>query len=339
MDAAPPVIAELTRNGVPESRHRGWVAVARGDGSLVAHVGDPERLTFPRSAMKPFQAVAVVESGAADRFEFTDAELAICCGSHHGEPRHRETVAGILAKIGMPATALLGAIDPPWSAERERLAEAGDEVAQRLAQNCSGKHGGMLAACVAQGYPTGSYDAPDHPHQRAIRAIVARFWDVPEDALVAGLDNCTLPAYAAPIRQVATGWARIADPDSAPAGHRDAIRRVGEAMGRAPFMVAGTEGLNTILMEITGGRVLAKDGAEGVICLAVRDKGLGITVKVEDGSFRAHGVIVRDLLGRLDALAPDEDAALADAVAERLESNRQQHVGDIRSTLDLRFVR
>lgn len=338
MDDAPPILAVLTRNGVPESWHRGWVAVARGDGSLVAHAGDPGHLTFPRSAMKPFQAVAVVESGAADQFAFSDAELAICCGSHHGEARHRETVAGILAKIGQPAAALLGAIDPPYTAERERLAEAGDEVAQRLAQNCSGKHAGMLAACIAQGYPTDSYDDPAHPHQRTIRTIVAQFWGVPEDQLAAGLDNCTLPAYAAPIRNVAAGWARIANPESAPAEHRDAIRRVGEAMGRAPFMVAGTEGLNTILMEITGGRVLAKDGAEGVICLAIRDAGLGVTLKIEDGSFRAHGVIVRDLLGQLDALKPDEDTALAAAFGERLESNRQQHVGDIRSTLELRFV-
>ena len=338
MSDMPPILAELTRNGTPESRHRGWVAVARGDGTLVAHAGDPEELTFPRSAMKPFQAVAVVESGAADRFAFSDEELAICCGSHHGERRHRETVAGILAKIGQPATALLGAIDPPYNAERERLAEAGDEVAQRLAQNCSGKHAGMLAACVALGYPTETYDAADHPHQRAIRSIVAQFWDVPEDQLVAGLDNCTLPAFAAPIRNVATGWARIADPDSAPAEHREAIRRIGEAMGREPFMVAGTAGLNTILMDVTGGRVLAKDGAEGVVCLAIRDKGLGVTVKLEDGSFRAHGVIVRDLLRRLDALKPGEDTALAAAFGERLESNRHQHVGDIRSTLDLRFV-
>lgn len=338
MDDAPPVLAELTRNGVPESRHRGWVAVARADGSLVAHAGDPERLTFARSAMKPFQAVAVVESGAADRFEFTDAELSICCGSHRGESRHRETVAGMLAKIGQPATALLGAIDPPWSAERERLAAEGDEITQRLAQNCSGKHAGMLAACVAQGYPTGTYDALDHPHQRAIRAIVARFWDVPEDNLVVGLDNCTLPAYAAPIRNVATGWARIADPDRAPDEHRDAIRRIGAAIGRAPFMIAGTGELNTVLMETTGGRVLAKDGAEGVICLAVRDKGLGVAIKVEDGSFRAHDTVVRDLLKRLDALSSDEDAALAAAFSERLESNRQQHVGDMRSVLELQFV-
>lgn len=338
MDDAPPVLAELTRNGVSESLHRGWVAVARGDGTLVAHAGDPGQLIFPRSAMKPFQAVALVESGAVDRFDFSDAELAICCGSHHGEPRHRETVAGMLAKIGEPPSALLGAIDPPWTAERERLAADGDEVAQRLAQNCSGKHAGMLAACVAQGYPTASYDALDHPHQRAIRSIVAGFWDVSEDELVVGLDNCTLPAFAAPIHNVATGWARIADPDSAPPAHRDAGGRVGEAMGRAPFMVAGTDALNTVLMETTGGRVLAKDGAEGVICLAIRDKGLGITIKLEDGSFRAHGVIVRDLLGQLDALKPDEDAALAAAFGERLESNRQQHVGDIRSTLDLRFV-
>ena len=334
MDDVPPVLAELTRNGVVESVHRGWVAVTRGDGTLVASVGDPERLTFPRSAMKPFQAVALVESGAVDKFAFSDAELAICCASHSGEPLHRETVAGILEKIGQPATALLGAIDPPWNAERQRLAEEGDVITQRLAQNCSGKHSGMLAACIAKGYPTATYDQLDHPHQQAIRSIVAQFWDVPGDELVFGLDNCTLPAFAAPIRNVATGWARIADPDAAPPEHREAIRRIADAMGNAPFMVSGTGGLNTILMEVTKGRIVSKDGAEGVSCMGIRDHGLGVTIKVEDGSFRAHGVIVREVLRHLNAISSEEDAALAAQFSERVESNRDQHVGDIRAAID-----
>lgn len=333
----PPILAELTRAGVPESLHRGWIAVARGDGSLVAHAGDPERLTFVRSAMKPFQAIPVVESGAAERFGFGDAELSICCGSHKGEQRHRDTVRGMLERAGQPATALLGAIDPPWSFSLLKLAEAGDETEQRLGQNCSGKHAGMVATCVAAGYPLDSYDAFDHPHQENIRAIVSRFWDVPEADLIAGRDNCTLPAYAAPIRSITTGWARIADPTHAPEQHRAAIQRIGDAMAREPFMVAGTDQLNTILMEVTDGRVLAKGGAEGVLCMAVRDKGLGITLKIEDGSFRSHGVITLKLLDELDALSRDEHDRLAEAFQERITSNREHHVGDMRAVFNLEW--
>jgi L-asparaginase II len=327
----PPILAELTRGGIVESAHRGWIAVARPDGTLLAHVGDPERVTFARSAMKPFQAVPLVQSGAVERFEFGDAQLAISCGSHQGEPRHRETVAGMLGRIGLPPSAMRNGIDEPWNAHHFEVAARGDRDEQQLGQNCSGKHAGMLAACVASGYPVDSYDDIDHPHQRAIRKVVSQFWDVAPDDLVVGRDGCTLPAYAAPLRNIATGWARIADPDGAPAAHRDAISRIADAMGREPFMVAGTDQLNTVLMETTSGRILAKDGAEGVLCMAIRNQGLGVTIKVEDGSFRSHGVIALKLLRQLNALSQDEDDRLAKAFSERLESNREHHVGDMRA--------
>lgn len=333
----PPVLVELTRAGASESLHRGWIAVARGDGSLVTHVGDPERLTFARSAMKPFQAIPVVERGAVDRFGFGDAELSICCGSHKGEQRHRDTVRGMLERIGQPATALLGAIDTPWTFTQMKLAETGGETEQRLGQNCSGKHAGMIATCVASGYPLDTYDELDHPHQENIRTIVSRFWEVPEDGLIAGRDNCTLPAYAAPIRAISTGWAKIAEPSHAPEQHRSAITRVADAMGREPFMVAGTDTLNTILMEVTDGRILAKDGAEGVLCMAVRDKGLGITFKIEDGSFRSHGVIALRLLAELDALSTVEHNQLSKEFEESITSNRDHHVGDMRAVFELEW--
>jgi L-asparaginase II len=306
--------------------------VAKADGTLVAQVGDPEQVTFARSAMKPFQAVPLVESGALERFGFGSAQLSISCGSHQGEPRHRETAAGMLQQIGLPPSALRNGIGHPWNEHHFEVVARGDLDEQRLAQNCSGKHAGMLAACVVCGYPIESYDDIDHPHQRAIRDVVSQFWGVASDDLVVGRDGCTLPAYAAPLRSIATGWARIANPDAAPAAHRDAITRIADAMGSEPFMVAGTDELNTVVMETTNGRVLAKDGAEGVLCMAIRDQGLGVTIKIEDGSFRAHGVIALRLLRHLNALTPDEDNRLSAAFQERLESNRQHHVGDIRAT-------
>jgi L-asparaginase II len=333
--ASVPVLAEMTRGGIVESVHRGWIAVAKADGSLVATVGDPDQPVFPRSAMKPFQAVAVVESGAADRFDFGAAELAVCCASHNGENRHRQTVAAMLQRAGQPIGAMLNGVDPPWNPLQEALVASRTQDENQLAQNCSGKHAGMVSACVARGLPVESYDAMDHPHQITVRQIVASFWQVAPEDLIPGHDNCTLPAYAAPIRCVATGWAGIADPGRGPQAHSAAIRRLADAMGADPFMVAGTDRLNTQLMQATGGRIVAKDGAEGVLCIADREHGYGITIKIEDGSFRSHGRIMLEVLRQLGGLREDEHGLLSMAFGTDLRSNRDQHVGDVRTVFEL----
>lgn len=338
MSTNPVALAELTRGGIVESVHRGWIAVARADGSLVATVGDPDQPVFPRSAMKPFQTVAVVESGAVDRFSFSAAELSVCCASHNGEPRHRQVVAAILQKAGQPISAMLNGIDPPWNPLQEALVAARTQDENQLAQNCSGKHAGMVAACVVKGLPLDTYDAMDHPHQITVREIVGQFWQVAPEDLIPGHDMCTLPAYAAPIRAVATGWAGIADPDNAPKPHRESVQRVGDAMGAEPFMVAGTDRLNTLLMQTTAGRLVAKDGAEGVLCIADRTQGYGITMKIEDGSFRSHGRITLEVLRQLGSLSEDEQAVIAQAYGTDLRTNREQHVGDIRTVFELEMA-
>jgi len=334
--SAPQVLVEYTRAGQLETVNRGWIAIAKSDGSLVASVGDPEKLVFPRSAMKPFQAIAMVESGAPEQFGYGAPELSVSCASHNGEERHRQVVAGMLEAAGQPISAMLNGADPEGAAGVRIDRPVTDD--NQLAQNCSGKHAGMVAACTARGLPVAGYDDFDHPHQVEIKRIVSQFWDVSPDDLVPGRDNCTLPVYGAPIRQVATGWARIANPEHAPEEHRSAITRLGDAMGREPFLVAGTNRLNTILMETTGGRILAKDGAEGVLCIAIRDQGLGIAFKIEDGAYRSHGVIMHRLLRELGALSDDEDARLSEIYKTALYSNRHQHVGDMQAVFELERV-
>lgn len=327
------LLVTMTRGGIVESEHRGWVAVARADGSLHASCGDPDRVTFARSAMKPFQTVAVIESGAAGRFGFGDQEIAVACASHNGEDRHREVVKGILNTIGLPPGALRAGEDGHKGEPKDRW-----DPDKQLAQNCSGKHAAMLAACMAREFSVHYYDELDHPIQAEIRGIVSRFWQVEESDLIAGRDNCTLPAYAAPLRSIATGWAGIANPDGAPAEHREAIIRIGDAMAAEPFMVAGTGRLNTELMTATNGRILAKDGAEGVLCMAVRDSGLGIAFKIQDGSFRSHQQIALSILRQIGALSNDEDAQLAELWSAELRSNRNHHVGDIEPQFELTFT-
>jgi L-asparaginase II len=330
--AAPEVLVEYTRGGELETVNRGWIAVARADGSLVGSVGDSDAMIFPRSAMKPFQAVAMVESGAADRFGYGDAELAVACASHNGQKRHREVVRGMLERAGQPVSAMLNGADPYYFGGFTKPKPETEQ--NQLAQNCSGKHAGMVAACTAKGIPVAEYDDFDHPHQVEIKRIVAEFWDVAPSDLKAGRDNCTLPAYGAPIRNVATGWAKLAEPATSGA-HENAVTRLGDAIGHDPFMIAGSNRLNTLLTQATSGRILAKDGAEGVLCVAVRDKGLGIALKIEDGSFRAHGVIILRVLRQLDAISAAEDARLSATYRTALFSNRDQHVGEMTPVFDL----
>lgn len=336
--STPPVLVELTRGGIVESVQRGWVAVARADGSLVASCGDPDRVTFLRSSMKPFQAVAMVETGAADRFGFAADELAVSCASHNGEPRHRSVVSRILLKCGQPPSAMRNGVDSPGSPGDALVHGTRSRDEQQLAQNCSGKHAAMVASCVAAGYPIPTYAEFDHPHQLRIRQIVADFWHLTPDDLVGGRDMCTLPAYAAPLRNTAAGWAAIADPERAPAPYRATIARLADAVAAEPFMIAGSERLDTRLNEATGGRVVSKGGAEGVLCFAIRDRGLGVTFKVEDGSSRTHGHIALAILRQLDALSAEEDQRLAALWRTDIRDNRDQHVGDARAAFELSFA-
>jgi len=338
LEGALPTLVELTRGGIVETRHRGTIAVTRADGSLVAWFGDPDYLTLPRSALKPFQALPVVESGAADQFAFGNPELAICSGSHSGEPRHRETVGAMLTRADVPLSALRNGVTPPIDEHEFSRYDLGLVAPDPLFQNCSGKHAGILAACRARGYGLAEYDDVGHPIQQEIRRSMGECFLVPGDELVVGIDGCTLPTFGAPLRNIAAGWAALGDPDNGPAVHRDALRRLIDAMASDPWMVGGTGRLNTTLSEATGGRVVSKDGAEGVLCMALRDRGLGIAFKLEDGTHRSHGVIAHAILRQLDALAPGEDERLAALYPVGLTSNRDQHVGDMRPVFTLEFA-
>jgi L-asparaginase II len=333
-----PVLAEVTRGGIVESQHRGIVAVARADGSLLAWVGDTARVVLPRSALKPFQAIPLMESGAPERFGYGDAELASACGSHSGEERHREVVGGMLARAGVPEVAMRNGNTGPYDEAQHERWVRGELPRTALYQNCSGKHAGMLAACVARGYLLEGYDELAHPQQQDVLRAVAAFFQTAPDELAVGIDGCTLPTHGAPLRNIAAGWAALADPEHAPGPHRAAARRLVEAMAAEPQMVAGTGQLDTVISQITGGRIVVKGGAEAVLCCALRDRGLGVTFKIDDGSDRPQDVVALALLRQLDALRPDEDAALAAHVDSVVRSNREQVVGEIRAVFELTFT-
>ncbi len=296
------VAVEVVRGGRVESRHRVDACVVDASGHLRLALGDIDEAVYPRSAIKPFQALALVETGAADALGVSEAELALACASHGGEPIHVESVAAWLARLGLGERHLACGPHPPMHATSAAALLARGERPTRLHNNCSGKHTGLLAACLHQGWPVDGYAKPEHPVQRHIAAALARAADLP-DVEAPGIDGCSLPAFVMPLRSLAVAAARLASGTGA-------LDRIGRAMRAHPELVAGTGRLCTTLMR-TAPEVIAKTGAEGVFLAAVPSQGLGIALKARDGAARAAEVALLALLDHL-ALIP---AAAATALA------------------------
>lgn len=331
MDANP-ILAEATRNGVVENIQRGAFAVVDAEGRVIASAGDIGRPVFPRSAIKSMQALAMVTSGAIDRFGLRDEELALACASHHGEDVHVSGVTGFLGRIGLGAGDLeCGAHQPSNAAAREALRTAHQEPSA-LHNNCSGKHSGMLSVAKALGVPTGHYVDLDHPVQKQVRAAIETVIGEPLSVDRCGTDGCSIPTWAAPLEAWARGFARTASGQGLPSEIAVASRRILDAATSHPLLVAGTGHFDTLVMEAFGGRVMQKGGAEGVQCGAVRDKGWGYALKCDDGNMAASVAMAANLL--LVIADPDADQAevLGRFATQRLKNVRGKDVGELRGT-------
>jgi L-asparaginase II len=324
---------EVVRGAILESSHRVHAAVVDADGQVRASVGNPDLVTYFRSAAKPFQAAPLVRDGALDRFGITLEELAVCCGSHSGEPRHIDTVVSMLAKLCLDAESLVCGPHPPQHEQTRRdLAEKGIEPG-RLHNNCSGKHVGMLALARSHGWEIVGYNRAEHPVQGRILAEIARWAGVPLEAIGLGVDGCGAVCFALPLRQMAFSYATLAS--AARHGERDATYVVG-AMTSYPEMVGGEGRLCTDLMERAAGRLLAKSGAEGLYCIGVPGAELGVALKIEDGSARAAGPAILAVLRQLDLISEDDLGALSSHAYPDLINTCGDLVGQIRPRIALR---
>ena len=325
-------VVEVVRGRVVESVHRVHAAVVDAGGRMRAAVGNPELPTFIRSAAKPFQALPMVTDGAMDRFGITLEELAVCCGSHSGEPRHVEAVRSVLGKIGLDETALACGPHAPFGSEARRaLRDAGTEP-MRVHNNCSGKHAGMMAVARARGWEPSGYERPEHPVQNRVLVEAARWADLPLEAIALGTDGCGVVSFALPLDSMALAYARLGR--GARVGDRDPTYVVG-SMTAYPEMVAGEGRLCTELMQRTGGRVLAKVGAEGVYCVSIPGAELGVAMKIEDGSRRAVGPAILAILRQLDMISEDDLGALYRHAYPEVRNTRGEIVGDVRANLVL----
>ncbi len=327
-----PVIAEVTRGGIVESRHTGAYAVVDATGKLVAAAGDVARAIFPRSAIKAFQCLPLVESGAADCFGFTDEDLALACASHNGEAAHLKVARGMLAKAGMSeAQYECGAHWPHELATQHEMLRR-EEEPRPIHNNCSGKHAGMLALARHLDAPAQGYTGIDHPVQRAVARTMSELCDIDVDAQPHGIDGCSVPTWAIPLSNLALGFARFGSGAGLSEARKAACRRIIAAVRAHPFMVAGTNRFCTRVMEAVP-RAFVKTGAEGVFCGAIPHAGLGIALKCDDGANRASETAFAALLASLPVWTESERKALREFAASDLSNWRKIHVGDVHASI------
>lgn len=323
---------EVLRGEIVESVHRVHVAVADAVGQLRAGAGDPGLVTFARSAVKPIQALPLVDDGVLDAFGFSDRELALCCASHNGETEHVEVALAMLAGIGLEESTLACGAHPPFHEPAARaLAEQGIEPG-RIHNNCSGKHAGMLALARYHNWQVAGYHEAAHPVQQRMLEEMSTWSGVARDRIGIAVDGCGVATFALPLEALARAFGRLAD---AAARGEPGPRRIMQAAGRHPELIAGTGRLCTELSRAVGGRLLAKVGAEGMYCAAAPDAGLGIALKVEDGTWRAAEPALLSVLRSLELITEEEVARLSQFAAPIVRNTRGDDVGGLRATITL----
>lgn len=321
------------RGGHPENIHHGSVAVVNARGELLASVGDVASPLFTRSALKPFQAMPLIAQ-AADRYALSDADVALLCASHSGEPMHVERAAALLAKIGAGEASLACGSHVPFFFGVNGLAPEPGARFNRLHHNCSGKHTGMLLLAHALGAPQAGYLDPAHPVQQQIAASVCHFSGVPVDQLVQGTDGCSAPNYALPLRSLAHAFARLTLEEPDPVyGH--APQRVARAMSRHPELVSGQGRNDLALMRAGHGDWVSKVGADGVQVLASFSRGIAIAAKVSDGLLPPLMVAFVSALEQLGWLDGESRAALSSLIPPPLKNAAGIEVGEMRAVLEL----
>lgn len=310
-------IINVTRNDIVENIHFGSYCITGKDGQLLYSYGNEKRIIYSRSTAKPFQALSVVLSGAYEKYKLTSKELAVISSSHFAEKDHIDQVKSILSKIGLNEEDLL---TPFVYSRNEKIKEKQlleGEKARKIFSDCSGKHAGMLAVCKLKGYPIENYINIEHPLQKEILRLISIIYAT-EDLKV-GVDGCSAPVFAASMESLANSYlslitCKLNERQKLLAKKYDynyndiefALKIIRNAILENPEMIAGNDGLCTLLISIYGGSCIAKVGASGVYCLGLNDfvtkHSIGIAVKISDGSIPAAEFALMSILYRLNVL-------------------------------------
>jgi L-asparaginase II len=327
-----PVLVEVMRGPILESRHSGAIAIADASGELVLALGNVERPIFPRSAVKALQAIPLVESGAADAFGLGDAELAIACASHSGDRVHIGAVRSLLSKAGLSESSLACGAHWPVSEGASRELLRGGGRALPIHNNCSGKHAGMLATAVHLGLDPRTYERPDHGLQIIIAGILSELCQVELSGNSAGIDGCSVPTWPVPLAALARGFARFGTGAGLSPARAEAAERLRRACFARPLLVAGEGRFDTVAMAALAPAVFVKGGAEGVHCASLPELGLGIALKIDDGAKRGAERALAEVLA---TLIPAARTALADQLEGEVLNWRGLRVGCVTASTAL----
>ncbi len=329
-----PVLVEVTRGNLVESRHRGSICVVDGDGKPVLEIGNVTKPVFPRSAIKAVQALPLVESGAADAYGFGDAELSLACASHSGEQGHIDRARSMLSRAGRSESDL--ECGGHWSSQQPVLIEQARQFSTTpgaICNNCSGKHSGFICTAAHQGIDPAGYIKPEHAVMGAVRDALEDVTGVAHGVDTCGTDGCSIPTYAIPLKNMAHGFAKMATGTGLEPTRAKAGKRLLNACMAAPFYMAGTNRFCTRLMEAGKGRLFGKTGAEGVFCGAIPELGLGIALKCDDGATRGSEAMMVAIMAHL---IPHDDPlhnALNELANIELKNWNKFSVGHVRTTL------
>jgi len=338
-------MVELTRGRIVESVHFGAAAVVDAAGSLVASCGDPNLVTFLRSSAKPFQALPFVERQGDLSFGFSPRELALICASHSGTDEQVEILRGLQARTGVHESDLQCGVHAPYDAATVEAMRARGEAPTSNRHNCSGKHTGMLAHARLRDLPLDGYLDGDGPIQESILEAFAEMADLPVSRVELGIDGCSAPNFAVPLFSAALAFARLCDPLGLRPERSAACRRITAAMTAEPGMVAGPGRFDTLLMQATGGRILAKAGAEsyqamGLLpgALGPDSPALGIAIKISDGdpNSRARPLVALEILRQLGAIGTAKLEQLSTFGPQKITNFRGIQVGESRPAFVLK---
>lgn len=328
------VLLHYTRAGKVESIHRGDIVAVDTKGKIVDVVGDAHKDMFWRSAAKPFQALPFVYEGGLEKFNITEEELALLVSSHSGEPVHVNLVKSILEKVHVELNVLDCGSARPMSSKAAKILAENKEKPQAVHNACSGKHSGMLALCQMLGIPVEGYTKPDHQVQKIMHRSVAECAKISPEKLEIGIDGCGVPVFYLPLYNMSLAYARLAKPSDGDWREKEeAVTKIRNAMIAHPLVVSGTGRIDEAVSAITKGRIIAKIGAEAVYCLASTTDGIGITFKIEDGSYRAINPVVIGTLKRMDLISKSE----YDQLIEKYPPILKNHRGDIIGTIETMF--
>lgn len=331
-----PILVEVMRGDVLESFHRGVICIVDSDNHILYQQGDVKQVCFPRSALKFFQQIPLLCSGAIEHFGFTRKEIAIMCGSHNGEPTHVETVRSILNKIGLKEDDLQCGPQMPTLREDQYLLIKNDIKPQKIHNNCSGKHAGFLAYCVYNNLDIATYIQPTHALHQTILTVISDFHEYPVSLIKQGVDGCSAPIFSFPVYNQAIAYRQLVAPNKFDQSVQNACKLMVDSIVEFPEMIAGKQRYCTDLMRLSKGELIGKTGADGVYSLGIVKQQLGVCIKIDDGKMGPQYNVAQAIVEKMQILSEADNATLHHYIANENKNFGGMVTGETK-TVDLQL--